>query len=80
MLDSKCVAQLGDFLSLFKPKGKKSGGSKKGGKKAGKVRATTVKKSGGSKKGKTIKANKSGGQRSMRRTQRSVSPSRSKKK
>lgn len=81
MLDLARVEQLGDYLGLFKPKGRKSGGSKKGGKKGSRVRKTTVKKSGGSKKGtKTIKAKKGGGQRANRRTQRKVSPSRSKKK
>lgn len=80
MLDYDRIKRLGDYLSLFKPKGRKSGGSRAGGsRKAAKVRPKTVsKKSGGSKK-KTIKARKSKGQKATRRQQRKVSPSRSKK-
>ncbi len=81
MLDYDRVQKLGDYLSLFRGtagRGRKSGGSKKAGKKVGKIRKVVVKKSGGSKKSKTIKAKK-GGQRSIRRTQRKVSPSRSKR-
>lgn len=78
MLDSDRLRQLGDYLSLFKPKGRRQGGSKKAGKRA-KIKSKTVSRKSGAKKTKTIKARKSGGQKSVRRTQKKVSRSRSKK-
>lgn len=82
MLDTDRVQALGDFLALFHGtggRGKKQGGSKKAGKRA-KVKSKSVAKKSGGKKTKTIKARKSGGQKAVRRTQKKVSRSRSKKK